>query len=337
MQVDLQALKELEQLGLIRTQIHPSYPELRICNYTQEVQFKKLWTPLLKQCRGLVVNWETGELVARPFEKFFNLSEHPPKEIPYHLPYKILEKLDGSLSLLFHYRDEWIWATRGSFTSEQSQRAKVIFEETYLYGDLDKTVTYLFEVLYRENRIVVLYDRDRLVCLATIETETGEELEVPCFFEQPILFDQLRIEDLAEFHQPNFEGFVVRFENGFRVKVKLEEYLALHRLAFGLNSGRIWEALQESSFEDLLASLPEELLPWARKQAATLLRNFHREMSSCYQDFLKLTVESDRKQTALNYQTYGYKPYSARFALLDGKSAEKHIWHHIKPEYESFK
>lgn len=35
-----------------------------IYNYGIDVQFKKLWTPLTRMCRGLVVNNKTGEILA---------------------------------------------------------------------------------------------------------------------------------------------------------------------------------------------------------------------------------------------------------------------------------
>ena len=115
--------------GLIRMQEHPQYPNLKILNYTQECQFKKKWTPLTKMCRGLVVDFDGMNVVARPFEKFFNLSEHTPSEIPVGLDYTVYEKMDGSLGILFNYKGEWIWCTRGSFTSDQCVWARTILKQ----------------------------------------------------------------------------------------------------------------------------------------------------------------------------------------------------------------
>jgi len=44
--------------GLIRMQTHPDFPNLKILNYTQECQFKKIWTPLTRMARGLVVDFD---------------------------------------------------------------------------------------------------------------------------------------------------------------------------------------------------------------------------------------------------------------------------------------
>ena len=52
---------------------HHHYAPLRIYNYGQKAQFDGIWDDVTVKCRGLIVNESTGEVVARPFQKFFNL------------------------------------------------------------------------------------------------------------------------------------------------------------------------------------------------------------------------------------------------------------------------
>lgn len=47
---------------------------LWIANYTPKVQFLNLWIPLLKKCRGLIVD-NKGRIIQQPFEKFFNYND----------------------------------------------------------------------------------------------------------------------------------------------------------------------------------------------------------------------------------------------------------------------
>ena len=116
--ISLQELEKYYQDGLLLKQTHPNH-DLIIWNYSPKVQYDRLWDDITIQCRGLVTN-SKGEIIARPFKKFFNYEEHTPEDIPNEF-FEVYEKMDGSLGILFNYQDEWIMATRGSFTSEQAK------------------------------------------------------------------------------------------------------------------------------------------------------------------------------------------------------------------------
>lgn len=320
--------------GLIRTQNHPEHTNLVILNYTQDVQFGRMWTDLTMASRGLVVDMDTGDVVARPFEKFFNLSEPECIDINTSEPYTLWEKMDGSLGILFNYEGEWIWATRGSFTSDQAVEAKRIFEESYDYEDLDAEFTHLFEIIYPENRIVVDYQGDsKLVSLGSIHTKTGVEIGPNKMFPTPKKFD-MTLEEMMEYDESNFEGFVIKTPNG-RAKYKLEEYVHLHRIVFGLSTIAVWEALKDGTYHEYITAIPEEFLPWVYKVSAELSEKFHLLMAEAYRDYRMYTVEDDRKETAKGYQEYGGKPTSARFAILDGKDPSEIIWKHVRPEHQT--
>jgi RNA ligase len=140
----IEKLKEYEKNGLIKSQKHPTL-DLWIWNYNPSVQYERLWDDITMQCRGLVTNSQ-GEIVARPFTKFFNYEELTPEEIPNEY-FDVYEKMDGSLGILFKYQNEWILATRGSFTSPQSIKGRELLEK-YPLDKLDKNNTYLFEIIY---------------------------------------------------------------------------------------------------------------------------------------------------------------------------------------------
>ena len=44
------------------------------------------------------------------------------------LPFETMEKLDGSLIIIFHHNGRWRTATKGSFTSSQAQWAENFLE-----------------------------------------------------------------------------------------------------------------------------------------------------------------------------------------------------------------
>ena len=89
--LDLRVQRELEQAGWLKSRQYGAY---LIWDYTQKTQAHRHWTPETRMCRGLVTT-ATGEIVSRPFPKFFNLGEEPlPEGLGQPLVY---EKVDGSL------------------------------------------------------------------------------------------------------------------------------------------------------------------------------------------------------------------------------------------------
>ena len=65
--------------GMVKENAHPSLP-LRILNYTPKAQFTpEQWNEVTDKCRGLIFDSRTGDIVARPFSKFWNpaVAEEP--------------------------------------------------------------------------------------------------------------------------------------------------------------------------------------------------------------------------------------------------------------------
>ena len=75
-----EVLNRYHEEGLVYKQVHPTLP-LTIWNYSEKVQYENLWDDVTLQTRGLVTD-DKGNVVARPFKKFFNIEEgkHTPTE-----------------------------------------------------------------------------------------------------------------------------------------------------------------------------------------------------------------------------------------------------------------
>lgn len=100
---------------------------LLLFNYMRDVQE---WNFFETISRGLILNKTTGEIVARPFDKFFNWFERG--RFSRSPIMQVYEKLDGSLGILYRTEDgELRIATRGSFDSEQAQYATKLLHEMY--------------------------------------------------------------------------------------------------------------------------------------------------------------------------------------------------------------
>jgi len=340
----LPKLNKYHNDGLLYKQTHPTLP-LTIWNYTPAVQYGEKWDEVTLQCRGLVTGTE-GNVVARPFKKFFNIEEnkHTPTQ-----DFEVFDKMDGSLGIMFKYNGEMICATRGSFTSDQSKWMSE-FAQKYNYQDIIvEGFTYLFEIIYPENRIVVNYDgQERLVLLGIINTETGEELPHNELFEG---FDVVKkydgVRDYSELKgkvEQNSEGFVVRFSNGDRMKIKGEEYLRLHKIMTNVSTTGVWELLSNGGdINQFLKDVPDEFYKKVKDYADLLKYSFYRVSEDCgkshyyfrYGKYSDKEIEPTRKQFAEHVMNHGHPPYRAvMFAMWDGKPYEKLIWNIIKPEWK---
>ncbi|MCC5945487.1 MAG: hypothetical protein JJT94_11175 [Bernardetiaceae bacterium] len=332
MTIDKVAFEQMLKQKYISVQQHKE-ADIFIYNYTASTQYDKVWNPITLQARGLICDAE-GRVLARPFPKFFNLGELSVAEIPDE-NFEVYEKMDGSLGILYWLKGKPQIATRGSFTSEQALRGTAILYQKYAdaIAHLNPDYTYLFEIIYPENRIVVDYGNlEMLTLLAVVDTQTGRELELPNIG-FPLVKKYADAQDLkylASLDAENREGFVIRFESGFRLKIKFETYTRLHRVLTGLSSTRIWEMM--SVGEDIapfLSQVPDEFYTWVKRTQTELKAQYETIEAQAKADFKVLET---RKETALYFQTCAYP--AIMFQMLDGKDYSHTIWKMIKPKFE---
>lgn len=327
MVMDFNKIREEIKQGFICEQKHPN-ADLFIYNYTAKAQYDWHWTPETKMCRGLILDGQQ-KIVARPFEKFFSY-EQLNSEVPLE-PFEVYDKLDGSLGILYWVDDTPYIATRGSFISEQSQKATEILHQKYKHIYFHRDRTYLFEIIYPKNRIVLDYgDIQDLFLLAIIEIETGKDLPLENI-EMPMVekFDGLAdLEALINNQLENKEGYVLKFESGFRVKVKFDEYKRLHKLLTGINARHIWEELRAGrNLNEIIGRVPDEYYQWVQSVENELRGKYAAIEAQCRSDFKELPT---RKDTALYFQKCAYP--SVLFSMLDKKDFSQSIWKHLRPE-----
>jgi len=328
--MNLKTLKKYEQDGLIYSQVHPNLP-LTIYNYTDKVQWENIWDEITLQCRGLVVDGK-GDIVARPFKKFFNLSEGKTNTTD---DYIIYEKLDGSLGILFCYNDEWILASRGSFTSEQAIRGKEILDKECDYNLLDKENTYCFEIIYPENKIVLEYNGlETCILTGVFNTATGEEQSLDGWGMSPVESYSFKtpLNELHSIIEDNQEGYVVRFSNGERGKIKGAEYLRLHKMMSEMSTTAVWDCLRNGdSILNLIKDFPDEFYNTVREYERFLKGEFDYK-----EEYILITYERFKniegtKEFALRVKEHVFKHYF--FSLRNGKDIKDQIWRATKPKY----
>lgn len=324
-------LQEMITEGYVNVQKHPQ-ANLFIYNYSAKAQYDRVWNDVTLHCRGLILD-DKDNVIARPFKKFFNLGEHENQIIP-NEGFEVYEKMDGSLGILYWHNNAPYIATRGSFTSPQSVKANEILQTKYahLTAGLDQGKTYLFEIIYPENRIVVDYgETEDLVLLSVIDKQTGTDQPIEGYgFKTVKKYNGLNdIEALAALEEDNKEGFVICFASGLRYKVKFAEYVRIHRIITQVSTISIWEYLKEGkSLNELIERVPDEFYDWVKKTNATLMDAYHAIEAQAKADFKILET---RKETALYFMQCKYP--TVLFNMLDKRDYSQAIWKMLRPQY----
>lgn len=344
--LDSALLEQMLREGYVRKQTNGS---LAIYNYTPKAQYERVWNDVTRKCRGLIVDEARGTVESRPFAKFFNWGEADREMLPGG-PIRVTEKMDGSLGILYEDRstNRLRIATRGSFLSDQARHATEVLHARYEDFRPYAGYTYLFEIIYPENRIVVNYgEMDDLVLLDVLNTETGiSVLDTDINnWPGPVVehheFESL--EQVVETQRENAEGFVVMFEKDqSRIKVKHDDYVRLHRLVTGVNAKTIWEFLSEGrDIEEILQQVPDEFYAWVKETADDLKRKFSRIKTTGWTSFLVSYMRANgentpgsrehRKAFALEIKDSSLK--SLYWCFYDDKPVDEVIWKMIQPQY----
>lgn len=335
--VDTDLLEQHVAAKLVRVQTHPSRP-WRIYNYTETCQWTRAWDAVTVACRGLVVD-EDDTVLARPFPKFFNHGEPGAADIDLADRVVVMDKVDGSLGILL---PDGSIATRGSFASEQADHATDLYRTRYDRAwTPEPGLTYLFEIVYPENRIVVDYGPlSDLILLGAIDIKTGRTLhpwEARADWPGPVVevFDHATLhEALSAPDRANAEGFVIwRPADDARIKIKQEDYKRLHRLVTQVTPRHVWECLAAGLDPDVeFAGAPDEFHTWLVVEVELLRNRFGLLAEDIADAYAQITATgpADRKAFAAAAVQSPYR--AALFRLYDGKPIDELIWKQIRPE-----
>jgi len=329
--VDWEEFQRLKKAKLVFIRRHPSLP-FSILMYTPKAKALSKWTKEVIISRGLVVD-DSGNIIARPLPKFFN-----DFEITGNLPsgsIEVFEKMDGSLIVMFFFRGEPHFCTKGNFSSPQAAKADEIFKSKYRGAMIDEEYTYCFEVIYPDNKIVVDYESvEDIFLIAKIHTKTGKEESI-----QDLGFKTVRqfaaikgvdeMQGLKDMDTKNEEGFVLKFENNLRVKLKFESYFKLHRQMQVYSDHQIWTFLQKGE-EIPCKHLSEE----ESERVATVKNNFHRKFESMKKQFAKEYEDikhNSKNERDIITQIKSCSHPSLLFCFMRGKSCDPLVWRNLEP------
>lgn len=332
------------EAGYVRSNVHPEDPEMWILNYTEKAAYESHWNNVTLNCRGLIIG-PFANIIARPFPKFFNYGQPGCPEIDLDEEAIVSDKMDGSLGILYQFDGpDWRIATRGSFTSDQAIHATEILKSKYADFKPVRGYTYLFEIVYPENRIVCDYaEMDDLVCIGIVNNDNGASFDAD--FADALLWNgpvtevfpyQTMREALSAKPRKGAEGFVVHLlESDVRVKIKQEDYIALHRIVTGLNARSVWQAMVDNTTEELIEQVPDEFHGFVNdvinsiySQATAWVENVLDE----YDDITAGKENLSRKEFALEALRSPYK--TELFLVHDGKDLYSYCLSKSKPAHD---
>jgi RNA ligase len=210
--------------------------------------------------------------------------------------------------------------------------------------------TYLAEIIYPENRIVVDYgNEEKLVVLGAYNNETGKEVEVDEMVNEGwdvVMKYKTWGEDWEtlkrEISKDN-EGYVIRFSGGMRMKIKGTEYVRLHKILTNFSTKDIWELLRNNEpLEPFLERVPDEFDKWVKAIIMNLRYSFHHidERAGKLHDGFRYGKFNDRdpeptkKEFAEYVKQFPKELAAVMFKMWDKQPYDNIIWSMIKPKYE---
>lgn len=307
-QVTLESLKE--DIG-IKHVIHPELP-LVILNYDQ-IESPKTH-PIVRECRSLVLEVGTWDLVARAFPRFFNWGEVIDEQDDFNFGnFRVESKEDGSIVTVYNYKGEWHANTRGSFGLQEVQFTDYTWRQLVcmslnidslqgLNGKLVAGCSYVFELATPYNKVVRTYPDSRMYLLSAFRPCGGEFCPVTGPLDQvaesigayrPEIYPFKSIDGIQGYLQqmikddPTFEGVVIRDDANRRWKIKNPGYLSLHKMRGEndnlFNPKHLLPFILSGERSELLAYFPEveEKFDEVSKQVNDELDNLLKVWDNC--------------------------------------------------------
>ena len=229
-----------------------------------------------RECRGIIFDTETGDVIRRPFHKFFNVNEREETQdhvVDLSRPHAILEKLDGSMIAPFIVDGQMIWGTKMGAT-DVAKPVEEFVDDDYIdfaVFCISNGMTPIFEWCSRKQRIVLDYgSEDQLILTAIREIKSGRYLsqdamqDLALGYNVPVVRAFEPQTDMKAFLEhvrdlEDLEGFVVRFDDGHMLKLKCHWYLQIHKAKEAILQDRnIVELILDEKLDDVKAHLPQE-------------------------------------------------------------------------------
>jgi hypothetical protein len=227
---------------------------------------------IVRECRGLILELDTWNVVCKPIEAFFEPTESGYKSVHDKFDWssaRAMNKIDGALVCLYFYKGEWRCSTRFSTDGSSAVKSpnqsgrqvtwRQLVEETLekngtnwheYTSKLNPEISYVFELVTPDNRVVVLYAASHLYLVAAIDTKNLKEIDILTLGFHGEIAPYKKVNSLTDVYaliekEPDAyknEGYVVVDSNFNRLKIRNPKYA---------------EAMRVYSIDDELSALRE--------------------------------------------------------------------------------
>ena len=302
--------------------------------------------PETRELRGIVFDSVSGEIVARPFPKFFNLGEDA-CSLTEDAIVSANEKIDGSLVTAFVYDQQIRLASKGSLNSWVVQEARQLLTASHrkLIEDLyNQGYTPIFEYISRDKPVVINYPSSELFFVGARDVDSGEMMMPEAIVETAerynvpyarIQFQNVRVGVIKESirNEEGREGVVAYADSVNIAKIKTEWYILLNKYnPMNITEKQIRKAFFDGSIDDVYSSLPEASQKKINEVIAKITGEIEKKVKEVNEFFENVDTSISRKEFAILVQK-SVKPeyrnicYAVQFY---GKSVEEAVFEHCK-------
>lgn len=331
--------------------------QLYIFCYSPKTQFEKYWTPLTLAMRGMVLGRE-GEVIGQCLPKFFNLDEvEESKEVnlPQNSEYEIFQKLDGSYIQTFWnpYERRWQHSSKCSFDNEYVDATYKFFPSSRLVGvdfhsPIDiKSFCFASEIRFSEDPMRRVTNCEPGLYPITCWRKHTDMVEEMPFYTTQYFANKFGLSTvhmytpeeaslegkLTSFRgEEGTEGYVIKYKDGLRVKLKTLWYFQLNKALENFEdhqkareSAKAYLDTWEGSLE-WLSHLPDEMYEEAKGWAKIVINDYNNKVTEVDNLFVD-KYSMDRKTFALRVKELPEAPFL--FAKYTGKDYKQMIWEKI--------
>lgn len=289
----------IDDLRANKNIVERKYGDISSFNFSAGAFFNKIWDEQTVKARGLYINTKTGEVVARSYDKFFNIGERPETQMDalkntIEFPVQAYEKENGFLGIMSYNKEtkDFIITSKSAMESEYAGWFKDIFYSTTNAKTREgikffleqHNVSAVFEVLDPvHNPHIIDQPKQKLVVLDlvrnTIETEIMPyrvtqlfcfTFGLPCKKLRKTLNIWKEFEDFVnETHNSirQVEGYVLVDSNGYMLKVKTNYYRTWKYLRTISERVRTGKDIKEQA---LSSQIMKDFCEWCRNNVEVL-------------------------------------------------------------------
>jgi hypothetical protein len=259
------------------------YENKILLKYDQLTSPTLMGLPEMQDCRGLVLEKGSWNVISLAFRKFFNAEEGNAAKIDWNTAH-VLEKLDGTMIQVYYdtHVGKWFAGTTGTAEGEGEVNNKMgttfndLFWETIkkynpkIETELSPLFCYVFELTTPYNIVVKPHGESTVSLLTVRNLESleevtyntlliiGEDIGVPVVKS----FD-LNVKNVGALLRTfegmpwSEEGYVVVDANFNRIKIKNPAYVAVHHLKGKTAEHNIITIVKSNEIEEFASTFPE--------------------------------------------------------------------------------